>query len=179
MEDEQLLAEQAKTDEEAFSKLYEKYLPQIFGYVARRLGNRAEAEDLVSNIFLRVLENIKSFNPAKSNFKSWLYTITTRMMIDYFRTHSNKKSEAIEKAEMFTDPAGNPREKAEQAEDRAKVHEVIKKLPERHQKVILLKYFSDLSIEDIAEILGVTKNNASVIIHRALEAFEITYQRYV
>ncbi|MBI4994647.1 sigma-70 family RNA polymerase sigma factor [Candidatus Peregrinibacteria bacterium] len=166
-------------DEAEFSRLYEIYLPKIFGFVARRINNREEAEDLVSNIFLKVVENIKNFNPAKSSFKTWIYTIATNMMIDYFRTVARKKTCCIENAESMADQTQNPAEGALNAEQREKVFSAIRSLPERHQKVLLLRYCSDLSIVETAEALNVTENNVSVIIHRALKAFEITYKRYV
>lgn len=173
------LAMQAKTDEAAFSKLYEMYLPKIFSYVSRRIADRDEAEDIVSNIFLRVVSHIKSFDPQKSSFKSWIYTIATHMMIDYFRTHGKRKHEDIETAESVFDQAKNPYEEVKMSEEKKRVHRVIDRLPERHQKIIMLKYFSDLSLPEIAETLAVTPNNAGVMVHRALEAFELAYNSYV
>lgn len=173
------LAVQAKTDEAAFSKLYEMYLPKIFAFVTRRINDRDEAEDLVSNIFLKWLTNRTSFNPKRGSFKTFLYTIATRTMIDYFRTREKKTHEKIEMAEDVADPEKNPHETASQNQEKFRVHRVIDKLPERHQKVIMLKFFSDLSTQEIAEALGVTENNAGVMIHRALAAFELVYQHYV
>lgn len=176
---EAVLAEQAKTDETAFSQLYEKYLPKIFAYVTRRIGNRHEAEDLTSNIFVRVLENMKNFNPKKSSFKTWIYMIATRMMIDYFRTQKNRRTESIEMAETVSDPEKNPHQQAQQNQQREKVISVMDKLADRHQQVLMLKYFSGLSTPELALALGVTENNASVVLHRALKDFEKTFQRYV
>jgi RNA polymerase sigma-70 factor (ECF subfamily) len=173
------LAIAAKTDEAAFSKLYEMYLPKIFAYVTRRIADRDEAEDIVSNIFLRVVSHIKNFDPQKSSFKSWIYTITTHMMIDYFRTHGKRKHEELEAAEQVVDSAKNPAESAKTTQEKEKIHRVINRLPERHQKVIMLKYFSDLSLPEIAEALNITPNNAGVMVHRALEAFELAYHHYV
>ena len=176
MVDEQLLVERAKTDESAFAELYEIYLPKIFAYITRRINDRDEAEDLVSNIFLRVVENIKGFNPSKSSFKTWIYTIATNMMIDFFRSNAKKKTCCIETAESVADTTLNPAEEAQNAEQKDKVFSAIRSLPERHQKVLLLRYCSDLSIVETAAALGVTENNVSVIIHRALKAFELTYK---
>lgn len=166
-------------DEVEFSKLYESYLPKIFAYVTRRINNRSEAEDLTSNIFLKVVENIKNFNPAKSSFKTWIYTIATNMMIDYFRTNAKKKTCCIESAESMTDHSQNPGKAVSDSEQKQKVFSTIANLPERHQKALFLRYYSDLSIEEIAVALGVTENNVSVIIHRALKVFELTYKKYV
>lgn len=171
------LVEKAKTDAEAFSTLYEKYLPQIFGYVSRRIGDREEVEDLVSNIFLKVVENIGKFNAEKSSFKTWLYTITTNTMIDYFRTRK-KTTADIEFMENTMDPNPNPHEHASKQQDQEKVLSVISGLSERHQQILMLKYFSDLGTIELAQALGVTENNVYVLINRALQAFEKHYQRY-
>ncbi|MBI2638999.1 sigma-70 family RNA polymerase sigma factor [Candidatus Peregrinibacteria bacterium] len=176
---EELLVEKAKTDQASFSQLYEMYLPKIFAYVTRRIGNRDEAEDLTSNIFVRVLENMKKFDPKKSSFKTWIYTIATRMMIDYFRTHKKKRTESIEMAETISDPQKNPHEQAQENQQRQKVLSVIDQLSDRHQRILMLKYFSGLETPELALALGVTENNASVIVHRALKDFQTTYQRYV
>lgn len=173
------LAIAAKTDEQAFSKLYEMYLPRIFAYVTRRICDRDEAEDIVSNIFLRVVENIGNFNPEKSSFKTWIYTITTNMMIDYFRSHGKKKTEKIEVAHDIASSGPSPVEQAVKSHDKDFTHMIIGKLPTRHQQLLLLKFFSDLNVEELAHALGVTPNNVSVMTHRALAAFEITYKRYV
>ncbi len=173
------LAEQAKKDETAFSQLYEKYLPKIFAYVTRRIGNRHEAEDLTSNIFVRVLENMKNFDSTKSSFKTWIYTIATRMMIDYFRTQKNRRTEGIEMAETVAGPEKNPHQQAEENQQREKVLSVIDQLGDRHQQILMLKYFSGFSTPELALALDVTENNASVMVHRALKDFEKTFQRYV
>ena len=173
------LAIAAATDEQAFSRLYEMYLPRIFAYVTRRICDRDEAEDIVSNIFLRVVENIARFNPEKSSFKTWIYTITTNMMIDYFRAHGKKKTEKIEAAHEIASTNPSPVEQAAKTHDKDFIHKIIGALPNRHQELLLLKFFSDLNVEELAEALGVTPNNVSVMTHRALAAFEITYKRYV
>ena len=79
----------------------------------------------------------------------------------------------------MADTTLNPAEEAQNAEQKDKVFSAIRSLPERHQKVLLLRYCSDLSIVETAAALGVTENNVSVIIHRALKAFELTYKKYV
>lgn len=178
MTNEQELTKLAKTDEQAFSKLYDIYFQQIFGYITKRINNRAEAEDIVSQIFLKVVEQIHKFNPEVGNFKAWIYTIATNTLIDHFRRIAHSKSNPIEKAEKIPDPAKNPNEYAKEEANRELVLSVINQLPKQYQKILLLRYFSDLSIEEIAEALKINPNNTSVKIHRALKAFQITYLRY-
>jgi RNA polymerase sigma-70 factor (ECF subfamily) len=177
-ETDEQLAKRAKEGEEAFSVLYERYMSKIFAYVSRRVGNRADAEDIVSAVFMRVVENIKSYNSEKSHFKTWLYTIATNMMIDYFRTTKKRSHEDIEVAEGVAEASPGPASLARAQQNRELVHRVIAALPERHQQILLLKYFSDLSLPEIAETLDVTPNNAGVMINRALKSFQLTYQRY-
>ena len=90
-----------------------------------------------------------------------------------------KKTEKLEQAERVVDPSLNPIQEAHKSHDKTVIRKVINELPERHQKLLTLKYFSDLTVEELAQALGVTANNISVMTHRALAAFEVIYQRYV
>lgn len=178
-QDDALLIEKGQNGEMAFSELYERFFPQIFGFISRRLSDRAEVEDLVSIIFMKVLEQLHRYDCQQGRFKPWLYAIATRTLIDYFRTHSHRKTQDIESAESIADPHNNPHDLAETSQHNTSVLNAIHSLPERHQRVLLLRYYSDLSIEELAETLGVNKNHVSVLIHRALSAFKLTYERHV
>lgn len=166
-------------DEKEFSALYETYMPKIYGYVTRRINNKEIAEDIVSKVFERVVEHFSRFNPKKSSFKTWIYTITTRCMIDYFRTNAHRLNADLSLAENVSDEKPTPRDEAVSSADREVVHTVISNLPDNYQKILLLKYFSDLTIDEISQVLEVSSNAVSVMIHRALKAFQITYNRYV
>lgn len=176
LHDELQLIERAKTDDWAFSILYETYFPKIYGYVLKRVGNREEAEDIVSQTFLKMVEKLKSFKSGQgSSFKSWIYTIATNSMLDYFRKLKKHKTEPVEQHLEIASKEFNPQERSIQTEEQKKVFHTISLLPKKYQNLLTLKYYSDLEHEEIAETLGVTINNLGVLLHRALKKFREVY----
>lgn len=173
-QDEAQLVEKAKTDDGAFGQLYEKYLPLIYGYVHRRVGNQDDAEEITSQIFLKVVEHLRSFKGT--TFKAWIYRIATNTIIDYYRTF--KPTEDIEELhEVLPEKALNPHDELAKGQDRAHVMKVLSKLPEKHQQILHLKFFADLETAEIAASLNCTENNVGVMLHRAMAQFEQTYHK--
>ena len=167
------LVEKAKTETEAFSQLYEHYLPKIYGYIYKRVGKQHQAEDLTSQTFLKMVENFARQTFTEGGFKSWLYRIATNTVIDYYRTQ--KKVEPIDEHLEIRDPESSPAEELSQKENREAVLGVLALLPEKHQQVLHLKFFADLSNVEIAASLGITENHLGVQLHRALQAFQKLY----
>ena len=180
-DDEYALVARAKTDDAAFAELYNRYLPKIFGYVMKRVGNREEAEDIVSHTFLKVVEKLPSFNQKTGSFKSWVYTIATNAMIDYFRKFGNRVHDSLEDHEDLSHAAGKAegdvQMAAQQSQDRTHVFNALSKLPENYQQVITMKYYGDLAYQEIAAALDISENNVGVMLNRALTKFEKYYTR--
>lgn len=172
------LAELAKNDETAFSRLYDFFLPQIFGFVTRRISDRALAEDITSRVFLKVVEHIRRFDSRKSRFKTWIYTIAVNTLIDHFRSFERKSFENMECAESVPDPLDNPHHHIEKNMEKERILSLIEKLPVRHQRLLMLRYYSDFSIDEIADALKVSNNHVSVMLHRSLKAFSELYHSH-
>lgn len=171
LEEHNQLALSARENQEDFAKLYNLYLDPIFGFVKSRVNHLQTAEDLVSDIFYKVFLNLKKFNPKKASFKTWIYTITHNVLIDYYRSGQNPtKSNKLELNEIvhLSDNNHFPDQDLLSQEQKEFVQGCLAKLPERYQKVIQLKYFADLSTAEIAQMLELSENNVRVIIHRAL-----------
>lgn len=81
-EKEARLTEQAKTDPEAFGKLYDEFMPAVYGYVMRRVMNKELAEDLTSQVFEKALKSIRGLRTG-ATFKGWLFKIAGNTIIDY------------------------------------------------------------------------------------------------
>src|SRR3989344_1558695 len=107
-QEEQKSVEQAQTDDSAFSNLYEHYLPKIYGYIHKRIGNKQIAEDLTSQTFLKAFENFSGFSGG--SFKGWIYRIATNTVIDFYRTH--KPVESIEFHEDMPSQSPSPQDQA-------------------------------------------------------------------
>jgi RNA polymerase sigma-70 factor, ECF subfamily len=162
------LAARAATDAEAFSVLYDFYFPRVWSYVIRRVSHRQTAEDLTSQVFLKVVEAL----PRRRNdgpFGAWVFRIATNTLIDHYRVASRRPSEALEEVEAVASGDAQPDEVAEARLQFGMIEKILAELPERDRRIVGLKFFGGLSNREIAEVEGIAENNAGVVVHRALE----------
>lgn len=162
------LVEKAKESLEAFDKLYEHYLPKIYGYIMNRTGSKEVTEDITSQTFIKAMTKIKTFEFRGISFGAWLYRIAHNSMIDYFRKHPDKKIYDLE----FVKSKESTRSQAEEIERRMLILKAMSELPKQYQEVLSLKFFEDLSNEEIAEIIGCKKQTLAVKLHRSIKAFK-------
>jgi|SRR6185295_6332353 len=137
----------------------------LFQYVFARLRQREVAEDLVQEVFFKAWRSRESFNAEKSSLKNWLFAITINAIRDYFRT---KKPES----EILTEDLASTQEVAREVGDKDLVRFVfkkVKKLPERDQELILLRYNQGLNVIEIADIVGMEYSATKVALHRAIK----------
>ena len=162
------LAERAPKDAAAFAALYDFYFPKIWAYVIRRVGHTETAEDIVSQVFLKITEAL----PKRKNnapFGAWVFRIATNTLIDYYRVSGRRRTEELPAEDTI---AGNELSPDRFTEARAmfcEVEEILSSFPEREKRIVGLRFFAGLSNEEIAEVENVSEGNAAVIVHRALE----------
>lgn len=163
------LAVKAARDADAFTELYEYFFPRVYNFLFAKVQNTAVADDLVSMVFMKAYTNLPNYNQAKAAFSTWLFNIASHALTDYYRSSVNKKE--AEWDDIF-DPAASPDiepEKMAMAKEmNAELFEAINALDERSQKVVILKYWSDLNNKEIAETLGLSASNVGVILFRAM-----------
>lgn len=145
-------------------------MPQVYGYVYMRTNrDKSLAEDIVSEVFLKAIENFGQYNQEKGSFKSWIFQITRNYLIDYFRSNKNKASTSIEDlANELKDPS-DTKQLAQEEIEKEIIIEAINTLPDNKKELILLRYFSGYSYEEIATMTKDNENNTRVIIHRTLQ----------
>ena len=155
---------------EDFNKYYEEHMPQVYGYVYMRTNrDKSLAEDIVSEIFLKAIENFDQYKKEKGSFKSWIFQITKNYLIDYFRSSKNRSNASIEElANELKDPT-DTKQIAQGEIEKEIIIEAINTLPENKKELVLLRYFSGYSYEEIAEITKDNENNTRVTIHRTLQ----------
>ena len=169
-DEEQQLVREAKASLQAFSKLYQYYLPRIYAYTLNRTGDPKVAEDLTSETFFKAMKGLNSFQMREYRFGSWLYKIAHNTIIDY----QKKKREII--AEKLEAPSNeSPSKELEIQEANYEIRTVMQKLKKDYQEILALKFFEDLNNTEIAEIIGCNLNTLHVKIHRSLEAFRKKY----
>lgn len=177
LENEALLVQQAVLEDTAFEKLYNYYFPQIYGYILKRIGRVEVAEDIVSEVFLKVFTKITKYRASEGTFRSWVFTIAANTLIDYCRKSSVKLEMTVEEMPEVIDCAQDQVKHVKQMENQILVRKVIDALPIKYQKVLQLKFFGELSNIEIAEAMNVSPNNVGVLLYRALDKFEKVLQK--
>lgn len=165
-EEERRLVEEARHSAAAFGELYDCYFDTIFGYVLRRSADIDAAKDITSSVFLKALKNIKKYKWQGVPFSHWLYRIAANEIIDF---HKNRNREIpAEPDEVFNDETVSARHELQKYDEYLDLQDAVSKLPPNYQEVIALKYFEDLSIETIADILRKPESTVKSLLHRAV-----------
>jgi len=165
----------AKVDKTKFVALYDLYFDAIYRYLLTRLGEVGLAEDLTAETFLIALNKLDGYTWTGKPFIAWLYKIALNELRQHFRS---KKSEMAykEKMQQFdwsADAADHSLKTEELQEERAQdilqVSVAFTALKVRDQDVLTLRYFEELSYEDIANVLNTSTSNVGVMLKRALK----------
>lgn len=168
---EQQLVINAKTDFSSFDKLYTYYFPKVFGFVKSKIYDNKQAEDLVSEIFIKILNGLPRYEWQHVPFGAWIFTIARNHLKDFY-SKNNRQPASIDLSEFQiadNDNEKNPLVKAHMNELQRTVLSELAKLPEREKEVVRLKYFSGLRNTEIAASLGLSERNVAVILFRSLK----------
>lgn len=173
--DEALVRSFIAGDRWAFDRLYEKHNEYVYNIVARIVGRPEEARDVTQEVFLQVYRSLHGFR-QNARFATWLYRIAVNRALDCARGSKRFRWLPLnEAAVMVADPADSPQTAAEKNALQDAAQQVLNRVPVQHRDVLVLKYFQDLSIEEIAEILGISETAAKVRLHRARKVFRDQY----
>lgn len=176
---ENMIVEQAKTDDRSFAVLYDFYFPKIYFFIIKRVGQKEAAEDIVSAIFLKVFTNLRTFRPKNDySFAAWLYRIANNKLIDYYRGQGRRATVNIENITEPSDECQDPQADSIRSLNRAIVEKTMASLSSRDQQILQLKFFAELDNIEIAQSLGIKPNNVGVWLFRALKRFRAIYQKY-
>ncbi|KLI02603.1 RNA polymerase sigma factor [Sporolactobacillus inulinus CASD] len=177
VDDESLIEEILSGSEAAMEVLARRYYPIIFAFVYRKVGNRELAYDLTQDIFIKMMKKIKSYS-KKGLFKSWLFTIAVNHCRDYWKSSAHlRKNQQTEISEQLQSRDADTPFIFEQKEKRNQVKAYIDTLPEMQREVILLKYFHDLKIREIAEVTASNEATVKSRLRQPLAKLRKIFQR--
>jgi len=163
-------------DKEAFIKVYDESVKDIYRFVYFKIGSREEANDITSMVFLKTWNHIQNNTLVDSKtLRALLYKIARNTIIDHYRETGNKKTASLDDEEHkidILDEAQDPQEKMDQESNLELIKSKLPLLKEEYREVIIMKFISDLTLEEIADISGKTKGNVRVLLHRALGALK-------
>ncbi len=163
--DERLLIEAAQHDPSRFAELYEQNFHRVYAYVARRVHDRMEIQDLTAQVFHRALANLGKFKWKGAPFRAWLYRIASNAIAD------RAKQKARESTDQLNDPSSESFTAVdlEAVERRARLFRAVDKLPEDQRRVIEMRFADEKSIREIADELERSEGAIKQLQFRALE----------
>jgi RNA polymerase sigma-70 factor (ECF subfamily) len=155
-------------DSEKFGLLFDRYHQILFNFFYRLSGDATSSEDLVQDVFLRMLRYRRSFR-ADSQFKPWMYQIARSARIDRFRKQGETNHLSPE-PETIVSPARQERPdcRLEDAEQAALVQHALMRLPDEKRELLVLARFQELGYAEIGALLGVETGTIKTRVHRAL-----------
>ena len=159
--DERPLIEAAQRDPRRFAELYELNFDRVYAFIARRVHNREEAEDLTSEVFHQALANIQRFEWRGTPFAAWLYRMAANAIIDRWQSVSKQQ----------VDPRRDAADLAalEEIEQRAMLFQLVDSLPPDQRRVIMQRFVEQKSIREVADELGRSEGAIKQLQLRALE----------
>ena len=169
------LAKINRRDQEAFSKCYDFYAPKIHRHAFYRLGSKELAEDVTSEVFTKTWEFLtESANNKIKNLRAFLYRVANNLIIDHYRAKGRQPILINEAMERNLGDGGSGAERLGSRLELAAVLENLEKLSRETREILIWRYVDDLSINEVAELAGRTKNAIYVAIHRGLKELRKT-----
>jgi len=177
LEEEQQLVLDAQENVERFEQLYELYFPKVYGFVRGKVNSRNIAEDLVSEIFIKILEALPRYQFRGLPFGAWVFRIVRNHLKDYYAKSSRTNVGNLEDADWLKDEDStrNPAKETRRKNLRENLIKSFHVLKKQEKEVIRLKYFAELSNQEIADTLGLSPNHIGVILFRALKKLKTSY----
>lgn len=155
--EEQVWLEQARQgDQVAFGRLVEAYQGPVFNLAYRMLGNAQEAEEAAQEAFIRAYTRLDSYDP-KRKFTTWILTITSNYCIDQLRKRRHVMLSVDEPLPphpaLHADKTDGPEPQLVQTEREAMVQSLLQTLPEDYRQTVVLRYWYEMSYEEIADVM--------------------------
>jgi RNA polymerase sigma-70 factor (ECF subfamily) len=157
---------EARTNYNAFSSLYRRHYDAVFKYCVHRLFDWHLAEDITSQVFLRVVEKFHSFEGSETKFRAWLYVMATNFINEHLRKETvHKKAQ-----KYFSENSKNHNDSVEDTAAKLKsLKNAILTLKPKYQTIITLYYFEKMKYDQIAEVLGTTPATVRSQLSRGVE----------
>jgi RNA polymerase sigma-70 factor (ECF subfamily) len=169
--DEDLMLQVRDGAGEMLGVLFDRYQTPLFNFYSKLTGDRTLSEDLVQEVFLRILKYRQSYRPG-TPFRSWIYQIARNARVDHFRKFPHQTT--LE-PEML--PPVLPRDSAQEQQETQLLQRALMQLPEDKREILLLCRFQELKYQEIAEVLGCELATVKTRIHRALLELRKAFQQ--
>lgn len=162
------IARARQGDSDAWAELYRQFAPAVFRFCRRAMPTREDAEDATSEVFAKLRGKLEQYDASRS-FNAWLYRVAANHCWDMLRRRRVRQD--LETGDVETMPLEHPDpgqlERLLEERSREQVRKALEQLPNRTRMALTLRYYSDMSYDEIAETLGVRRPFVGVLLLRA------------
>ncbi|UFJ43248.1 RNA polymerase sigma factor [Brevibacillus humidisoli] len=158
-----------------FTELYDEYFDRVNRYLRCRVYNPWDADDLTTTVFLKALEKFEQYSRT-SPFASWIFRIAHNTFVDYLRKN---KELPVDNSQLLVEEVDETWQPERQALSNEEIHllqERLELLSPDQRDVLTLRYFADLKISQVAEVLGKTESSVKMLSHRGLQQLQKLYR---
>jgi RNA polymerase sigma-70 factor (ECF subfamily) len=160
-----------------FQELYEAYYKRVYNYISFRINNHQDTEDLVSQVFERVIDKYDTYDNKRSPLEAWLIGIARNTVTDYFRSRQKGFDLAANLLSLFVPSSRQPEEVMVANEDHALLIQMLSKLSDKERNIVALKFAAELKNTDIAEMMGLSVSNVGVMLFRSLKKLRKEWEK--
>lgn len=153
-------------DREAFGRLYERYVGMVFGFVLFRVGDRAVAEDITGETFLRALRGISSVSYRGRGIGAWFVTIARNLVLDYMKSSRFRFDSVV--ATVPDVGMGGPEDEVIERATRAELMRAVAALGRAQRECVVLRFLHGLSVAETAAVMGRAPATVKSLQHRAV-----------
>jgi RNA polymerase sigma-70 factor (ECF subfamily) len=159
-----------KLDQQVIGAIYDQYFPEIYRYILYRVSDESVAEDIASDVFVRLLEACQGGRAPNSNLKGWLIGTASHAISDHMRRKYRRPEESISDSLADLDPG--PASQVDQREQNMQVQNAYAQLTSEQQNVLALRFGQGYSLEETAAILNKKVNAVKALQFRALASLQ-------
>lgn len=159
---------------EKSEQIYKDYHDKVLHFIYGKTSNYTLAEDLTSDVFLKVYSKLDTFDDTKASISTWIYRIAQNTLIDYFRTrkvYSEVPEDISEESEIDDELLAN--------ETLDALADALTELPERDRDLIILHYYHNFTLKEAAARLGMSYSNAKLVHNKSLVVLERLMSEYM
>ena len=158
-----------KIDVGIFKEIYETYYKRVYNYISYRINNHNDTEDLVSQVFERIIQSMYTYDPKRSVFDAWLLGIARNTVTDYFRKQKRNFNISLDNVIHLISGNSQPEEVIVIDENNVSLVKALAKLSDKERNIVALKFAAELRNTDIAAVMGISNSNVGVILSRSLK----------
>ncbi len=172
----QLIAGCKQGDVDSYNELVDLYAKKLYGFFYRLSGNRAVSNDLLSELFVKLVERIDKFRGG--NFNGWIFRVASNLWHDWLRAKQRDVKAMDARAEQLREKQQLDEQKDSDDEASELLDKQLKRLDDDTRELIMMRYYSDMSFKEIAEVRGEPLGTVLSKVHRGMKKLREMMEQY-